>query len=109
LIAAMSLSLAHVARTPEAPAMEVELVEDVGLQSTAPTPAPPPSQAPEIGEAPAVEPAPAPAVVPVTPSLRVMPTPTRPQKPAPAAKPAPRVSRIGDDFLKGIADAPAAA
>jgi hypothetical protein len=35
-------------------------------------------------------------------------TPARPQKPAPAAK-APRVSRIGDDFLKGVADdAPAA-
>ena len=109
LIAAMSLSLAHVAMTPEAPAMEVELVEDVGLQSAAPTPAPPPSQAPEIGEAPVVEPTPAPAVVPVTPSLRVMPAPAKPQKPAPAAKPAPRVSRIGDDFLKGIADAPATA
>jgi hypothetical protein len=38
-----------------------------------------------------------------------MPTPAKPQKPAPTAKPAPRVSRIGDDFLKGIADAPAAA
>jgi hypothetical protein len=109
LIAAMSLSLAHVARTPETPAMEVELVEDVGLQSAAPAATPPPSQAPEIGEAPVVEPTPAPAVVPVTPSLRVMPAPAKPQKPAPAAKPAPRVSRIGDDFLKGIADAPATA
>jgi hypothetical protein len=109
LIAALSLSLAHIARTPEAPAMEVELVEDVGLQSAAPTPAPPPSQAPEIGEAPVIEPAPAPTIEPVTPSLRVIPTPARPQKPAPAAKPAQRVSRIGDDFLKGIADAPAAA
>jgi len=109
LIAALSLSLAHVARMPEAPTMEVELVEDVGLQSAAPTPAPPPSQAPEIGKAPVVEPAPVPAVVPAAPSLRVMPAPAKPQKPAPAAKPAPRVSRIGDDFLKGIADAPAAA
>jgi len=108
LIAAMSINLARVANAPEPPAMEVELVDDVGLQSAAPTAAPPPSQAPEIGEAPAIEPTPAPAMEPVTPSPRVVPTPARPQKPAPAAK-APRVSRIGDDFLKGIADAPAAA
>jgi hypothetical protein len=84
------------------------LVEDVGLQSAAPAAAPPPSQAPEIGEAPVIEPTPAPAVMPTTPAPRVTPTPARPQKPAPAAK-APRVSRIGDDFLKGIAEAPAAA
>jgi hypothetical protein len=108
LIAAMSINLAHVASTPEPPAMEVELVDDVGLQSAAPAAAPPPSQAPEIGEAPAIEPTPAPAIEPVTPSPRIAPTPPRPQKSAPAAK-APRVSRIGDDFLKGVADdAPAA-
>ena len=108
LIAAMSLSLARVANTPEPPAMEVELVEDVGLQSATPAAAPPPSQAPEIGEAPVIEPTPAPAVIPTTAAPRVTPTPPRPQKPTPAAK-APRVSRIGDDFLKGIAEAPAAA
>ena len=108
LIAAMSINLARVANVPEPPAMEVELVEDVGLQSAAPAAAPPPSQAPEIGEAPVIEPTPAPAVIPTTPAPRVTPTPARPQKPAPAAK-APRVSRIGDDFLKGIAEAPAAA
>ena len=108
LIAAMSINLARVANAPEPPAMEVELVDDVGLQSAAPAAAPPPSQAPEIGQAPAIEPVPAPAMEPVTPSPRVVPTPARPQKPAPAAK-APRVSRIGDDFLKGIADAPATA
>jgi len=109
LIAAMSISLAHVVSAPEPPAMEVELVEDVGLQSAAPAAVPPPSQAPEIGQAPVIEPTPAPAAEPVTPSPRVAPAPARPQKPAPAAK-APRVSRIGDDFLKGIAaDSPAAA
>jgi hypothetical protein len=108
LIAAMSINLARVANVPEPPAMEVELVEDVGLQSAASAAAPPPSQAPEIGEAPVIEPTPAPAVIPTTPAPRVTPTPARPQKPAPAAK-APRVSRIGDDFLKGIAEAPAAA
>ena len=109
LIAAMSLSLAHVASAPEPPAMEVELVEDVGLEAAAPAAIPPPSQAPEIGEAPVIEPAPAPAASATATSLRVMPAPARPQKPAPAAK-APRVSRIGDDFLTGMADdAPAAA
>jgi hypothetical protein len=108
LIAAMSIHLARVANQPEPPAMEVELVEDVGLQSAAPAAEPPPSQAPEIGEAPAIEPTPAPAVIPTIPAPRVTPTPARPQKATPVAK-APRVSRIGDDFLKGIADAPAAA
>jgi len=108
LIAAMSMSLARVATAPEPPAMEVELVDDVGLQSAAPATAPPPSQAPEIGEAPVIEPTPAPAAIPTTPAPRVVPTPARPQKPASGAK-APRVSRIGDDFLKGIAEAPAAA
>lgn len=109
LIAAMSINLARVANTPEPPAMEVELVEDVGLQSAAPAATPPPSQAPEIGESPVIEPAPAPAIQPATPSPKITPAPTRPQKPAPAAK-APRVSRLGDDFLKGVADdAPAAA
>ena len=106
LIAAMSLSLAHVASAPEPPAMEVELVEDVGLEAAAPAAIPPPSQAPEIGEAPVIEPARAPTVEPAAPSLRVMPAPARPQKAAPTTKP-PRVSRIGDDFLTGIGDAPA--
>jgi len=122
LIAALSLSLAHVAQPPEPPSMEVELVDEVGLQAAAPTPiaAPPPqSQAPEKAETPPPpEPTPMPQVVP-TPAPRVEPAPTpRPQpvqrvtppKPAPAkptpAKPVakPRTARIGDDFLKGIAD-----
>lgn len=99
LIAAMSMSLASVAPSPEPPAMEVELVDEIGLQSAAAEPAvpPPPSQAPEIGAAeptapaPAIQPAPAPSIRP------------SPQKPAPA-RPAPRLSRIGEDFLKGIED-----
>lgn len=122
LIAAMSLSLARVANVPEPPAMEVELVEDVGLQSAAPAAAPPPIQAPEIGEAPVIEPTPAPPIeavaplpkvisAPSKPAPRIVPTPAQPRKPAPAVptSKAPRVSRIGDDFLKGIAEAPAAA
>ena len=104
LIAAMSMSLAQVASTPEPPAMDVEFVDEVGLSSAAPqsiaTP-PPASQPPEIGEAEPVESAP--VIQPrLAPSVR--PAPDRPQPPV---KPAPRVSRIGDDFLKGIADSPA--
>jgi outer membrane biosynthesis protein TonB len=110
LIAALTLSLAHVNSTPEPPSMEVEFVEDVGLQSAAPTTIatpPPASQAPEIGEAPPDEPAPAPLPPATQPRVAPAPTPRPVQRaqPRPApAKPAPRVSRIGDDFLKGIAD-----
>jgi hypothetical protein len=104
LIGALSMSLAHVHATPEPPAMEVEFVEDVGLTSAAPQSIPippPPSQAPEIGEA---EPVEAPIVRPApTPAPVVKPAPPRPAAPS---KPAPRVSRIGDDFLKGIGEAP---
>ena len=99
---------------------------------------PPPSQAPEIGEAEPIEPTPAPVLAPAPPPPTITPAPPRatprpsptarpapPQKPIvtrpasalvaparpapPRARPAPRVSRIGDDFLKGIAaDAPPA-
>ena len=102
LIAALSMSLASVAPSPEPPAMEVELVDEVGLQSASPLPAapPPPSQAPEIGEA---EPTESPPVIRPAPAPSIAPAPARPQPSRPAA-PAPRVSRIGDDFLKGIAD-----
>ena len=100
LIAAMSISLARVANAPEPPAMEVELVEDVGLQSAAPAAAAAAQPGSRNRRGPVIEPTPAPAVMPTTPAPRVTPTPARPQKPAPAAK-APRVSRIGDDFLKG--------
>ena len=112
LIAALTLSLAHVNSTPEPPSMEVEFVEDVGLQSAAPTSIatpPPASQAPEIGEAPPDEAAPAPLPPATQPRVAPAPTPRPVQRvqPRPApAKPPPRVSRIGDDFLKGIADSP---
>jgi hypothetical protein len=103
LIAALSMSLASVNSSPEPPAMEVELVEEVGLQSASPEPmaTPPASQAPEIGAA--IEPAPSPRVEAPSPVPSIKPTPPRPQAAAPS-KPAPRVSRIGDDFLKGIED-----
>jgi hypothetical protein len=121
LVAALSIHLARVDTPAEPPSMEVELVDEVGLTAAAPQAlAPPPSEAPEVGEAEPIEPAPAPAIAPPPPSPSIVPTPApRPQpaaRPAPAkpaaakapARPAPRVSRIGDDFLKGIAaDAPA--
>jgi len=100
LIGALTLSLAQVASVPEPPSMEVEFVEEVGLTAAAPQSVavpPPASQAPEIGQA---EPEPVPTIQPVrTPSIT--PAPAKPQS---RSKPAPRVSRIGDDFLKGIAD-----
>lgn len=115
LIAAMSLSLAQVASVPEPPSMEVEFVDEVGLTAAAPTSIatpPPASQAPEIGQADPVEMAPALLPTPVpAPQPRTAPTPRpavakpAPVRPAPV-RPAPRVSRIGDDFLKGIADSP---
>lgn len=114
LIGALTMSLASVAPKPEAPSMEVELVDsdEIALTAAAPQPLaspPPPSQAPEIGEK-QVEPTPAPVVEPAPappqPAVRAAPSvrPTPPQRPV--ARPAPRVSRVGDDFLKGIADAP---
>lgn len=108
LVAALSLSLAQVDSVPEPPSMEVEFVDEVGLAAAAPsaivTP-PPASEAPKIGEAdptpvPRIEPAPAPRLTTTAPTR---PAPTK----AAPAKPAPRVSRIGDDFLKGIDEAPA--
>jgi outer membrane biosynthesis protein TonB len=100
LISALSLSLAHVASIPEPPAMDVEFVDEVGLTAAAPqqvaTP-PPASQAPEIGQAEPVEPVP---VIEPKPQPSIVPTPAKPR--LTPAKPPPRVSKLGDDFLKGI-------
>ena len=132
LIAALSFSLAHVVNPPEPPPMEVEMVDEIGLQPTAPaatlTP-PPQAQAPELAETPpppqpeaaptpVVQPTPQPRVAPsntlAAQVAQLRPTPTRPQpakaapaQPAPARPAPPRASRIGADFLKGIADSPA--
>jgi hypothetical protein len=105
LIGALTMSLASVDSTPEPPAMEVEFVEEIGLTAAAPQSIPvppPPSQAPEIGEA---EPVEAPPIVRPIPTPTVSPAPAKPVPRTPS-KPAPRVSRIGDDFLKGIGEAP---
>ncbi len=119
LIGALSMSLAKVDSSPELPAMDVEFVEEVGLTAAAPDTIPvppPPSQAPEMGEAapaeapPIPQPQPRPAPSPVAKPAPPRPAPVvkpAPPRPAAPAKPAPRVSRIGDDFLKGIGEAPA--
>ena len=119
LIAALSIGLAKVSAPAEPPAMEVEFVEDVGLQAAAPSATPPASQAPEMGEA-TTEPSPAPAAPALTRAPAIVPTPEvnaaerrkaeiertkQPPAKAEPTKPAPRVSRLGDDFLKGIKEA----
>ena len=116
LIAALSMSLAHVAQAPEPPSMEVELVPDVALQSAAPTAA---SEAPPPPAATAVEPEPLPlqppppeAIAPPTPTVTQRPI-QRPQPPRavpaqqrpapPAARPVQRPG-LGKDFLKSFDD-----
>jgi type IV secretory pathway VirB10-like protein len=118
LIAALSLSLARANKTPEAPSMEVELVDEVALDSAAPQAVSPPSSAaPPIEQLAAPEPdQSAPATPPVamptprpTPQPIVRPTP-QPQraKPRPAPKPAPakpvKRAGLGDDFLSKLDD-----
>lgn len=118
LIGAMSLSLAHVASVPEPPSMEVDFVDEVGLTAASPDqPSPAPAaQSPTVDPVPepvepVVEPAPSPTPAPSKPQPRATPKAAQPTaKPTPvkpaAAKPAPRAPRLGDDFLKGIADGP---
>ena len=78
------------------PPMEVSMVDEVALKSTAPlvsTEPPPPSVAPEKGPtqdaAPAPEPAPQPEPVPAPPKPQPKPTPPKPAPPKDVAKPAP--------------------
>ncbi|ATW03987.1 cell envelope biogenesis protein TolA [Sphingorhabdus sp. YGSMI21] len=109
--------------------IEVMIADEVGLESAAPNPAmvtPATSVAPELG-APEESSIAAPEPLPEPPKAEARPTPApkpapvsreprrRPDKPAsaapkaeskPVAKPTPRGSRLGDDFLKGVTDAP---
>ena len=114
LIAALSMSLASIDDSPEPPSMEVELVDDVALQSAAPTPpspAPPPSNAaPELSPPLPIQPPLPRAVPPPTPTPAIRPIPReaqRPQLQRPVQRaPAQPVRRagIGDDFLTRFDD-----
>lgn len=123
LIAALSIGLAKVSAPAEPPAMEVDFVEDVGLQAAAPTATPPASQAPEMGEEVMSEPTPAVKAPALTRAPSITPTPEvnaaerrkaeieRSKQQAAKAEPAkapPRVSQLGEDFLKGIKESGAA-
>lgn len=112
----------------ERPPVEVQFVDEVGLEATTPRPteqAPATSVAPELGapeepapqtpappepvdERPTPPPrpsaAPAPKPSPPEPKAKQQPAPKAPSRPAPAARPTPKGSRLGPDFLKGITD-----
>lgn len=120
LFGALSLGLIAAPKpvAPLTPPVDIQIVDTVGLTDTAPNPAtevPAPSVAPEVGppvEAPLSEP-----VTALLPKAASTPTPPKPapkvatpaSKPAPKpALTAPRGSRLGNDFLKGIADRPSA-
>jgi outer membrane biosynthesis protein TonB len=120
LIAALSTSLASIKDAAEPPSMEVELVDEVGLEAAAPTPIPQPAAAapPPMPSEAVPPPLPQPTVAPLPPQ-RPMPQATaRPAPPQPTARPALRPPRpiqrapaqparrpgIGDDFLKSFDD-----
>lgn len=101
LIAAMSLSLAKVARAPEPPAIAVEFVDDIGLASAAPQ-----QEVAEAQQAVSPDPAPIEEAVP-PPKIEPAPPPRKSDIAPPRAQPTrnapPRQSRLGDDFLDGVA------
>lgn len=101
LIAAMSLSLARVARPPEPPAIAVEFVDDIGLNSAAPQQeVDEAQQAVSPDPAPVDEAVPPPRIEPASPPRKSDIAPPRPQ---PQRDSRPRQSRLGDDFLDGVA------
>ena len=104
LIAALSTSLASIKDVAESPSMEVELVDEIGLEAAAPTSI----ALPASSEPP--PPAPAEAIVPPMPRPALTPPP--PQRPAVQlprqvqrvpSQPSRRAG-IGDDFLKSFDD-----
>lgn len=120
-IAAHVALFAWLALKPPAPApvpvperMTVTLSDDVGLTSTSPEPqaAPAPDTAPVFGEntlPPTLKPEPQPEPAPLAPARQSVKAPAvEPATPAPKSalptKPA-GASRIGSDFLKGVAGA----
>lgn len=119
LIAALSTSLASIDDVPEPPSMEVELVDEIGLQAAAPIPiaqpassqpppmppqvAPPPLPQPTVTPLPPQRPSPQPSArQPQQPTARLPQQPQRPVQRAPS-QPSRRAG-IGDDFLKSFND-----
>lgn len=119
LIAALSTSLASIKDVAEPPSMEVELVDEIGLQAAAPTPIAQPaaSQPPPMPSEAMPQPLPQPTVAPLPPQRPVLQPATRPVL-RPAARPAQQSPRqvqrapsqpsrragIDDDFLKSFDD-----
>lgn len=115
LIAALSMSLASVEKELEPPAMDVEFIEEVALESAAPqsvaTPsAPPPAPVeqamPEPQPAtppPAAVPTPRPRPAPPKPVQRQVERPAKKAPPKPQQRPVPRQG-LGDDFLSKLDD-----
>lgn len=118
LFALLSIGLAHVVPPvrPSVEAMDVQLVDAVGLRSAAPEPA---TEAPREAEAPALgppaeaspeQPTPTPTPTPAPPAP-VTPAPPKPMPPKPVAaiaptpapaKPKPAPSRLLPDILKDV-------
>ena len=112
LIAALSMSLAHIAQKPEPPSMEVELVDDVALESASPTPiasaSPPPSAVPAPEQPLPLQAPPPEAIAPPTPApiqRQQLPRPTAaPQRPTTVPTRPVQRPGIGKDFLKSFDD-----
>ena len=111
LIALLSTRLASSDDVPEPPSMEVELVEEIGLEAAAPTPIAQPatSEPPPMLSQAAPQSLPQPTVTPLPPqrptaqpTARPTPQPPRPVQRAPA-QPSRRAG-LGDDFLKSFDD-----
>ncbi len=127
----LGLTLAPKPVPPLTQPVDIQIVDEVGLQDTAPNPSlaePAASVAPEVGppvEAPTPQPAPAPlpktAPTPVPPKPapkvaapapkpqpKATPAPPRPKLALDLSRPSqqqqPRGSRLGNDFLKGVTD-----
>jgi hypothetical protein len=109
LFAALSLSLLQAPELPKIinPPVEVELVDEIALKTTAPKPAPAP--APEAAPAPPEPMAPPPTPVPAPPPPKPVPTPTPKPTPAPTPKPIPKVMPAKSALPKPTSAKPAPA
>ena len=123
LIAALSMSLARMDRVPEPPSMQVDIVDEVALESVAPQAvaepggSPPPTPVEDVPEPdqvqPVTPPPPTPRAVPTptvkpappTPPKRAQAQPAKPTRTPPKATPKPtRRAGLGDDFLDKLGD-----